>query len=196
MNRRSLVKTVIATTIFAGTVPLIASERTKTPQDFTGPFYPRGPKNHTNDLIKGNPRFDVLKLSGRVITPTETPLEGALVDIWHADPKGRYKHPRGHDQDELLDEFLYWGESLVDSDGGFTFRTYVPGSYSARPAQHIHYKVWLNEREVLTSQIYFEELGGARGLARSSEAAALQTVNLINEERQAYRASIDIVIGD
>ena len=189
-------KSAIATTIFAGTVPLIASERQKTPQDFTGPFYPRGPKNHTNDLIKGKPRFDVLNLSGNVITPTEAPLEGALVEIWHADPEGRYKHPRGRDQDGLLDEFSYWGESVADHNGGFTFRTYVPGSYSARPAQHVHYKVWLNERDVLTSQIYFEELGGARGLARSSESAALQTVNLIQKERQNYRASMDIVIGE
>lgn len=49
-------------------------------------------------------------------------------------------------------------------------------------------------REVLTSQIYFDELGGDRGFARSSEAAALQTVRLVQAGDDNLRASIDIVI--
>ena len=69
-----------------------------------------------------------------------------------------------------------------------------PGRYGGRPAQHIHYKVWVEGREVLTSQIYFDELGGDRGLARSSEAAALQTVHLVQVDGDNVRALIDIVI--
>ena len=194
MNRRKLVQTAFAVGVLAGTLPLAGSERSRTPRDFTGPFYPRGSRNRTNNLIVGEARADVLNLTGRVLTPNGTPYARALVDIWQADPEGRYKHPRDRGQDKLLDEFLYWGEAVTDSHGGFTFRTYVPGSYAARPAQHIHYKVWSNRQEVLTSQIYFDELGGAKGFARSDDAAALQTVNLERSDEDNVSAAIDIVI--
>ena len=194
MNRRRLVQAAITAGALAGTASLTGAERPKTPRDFTGPFYPRDPRNRTNDLIKGTPRADVLQLSGRVMTPTGTPHAGVLVDIWHADPEGRYKHPRDDGQDQLLEEFLYCGEATADENGRFAFRTYVPGRYAARPAQHIHYKVWSDGQEMLTSQIYFDELGGAKGLARSSEAAALQTVALIKGDDASFRAALDIVI--
>ncbi len=194
MNRRKLVQTATATGLLVGTAMVPASERQKTPRDFTGPFYPRGPRNRTNDLIAGTPRTDVLHLTGKVVEPSGAPYTGALVDIWQADPQGRYKHPRDGGQDRLLEEFLYSGEAVTDARGGFAFRTYVPGRYAARPAQHIHYKVWVEGREVLTSQIYFDELGGNRGFARSSEAAALQTVQLVQVDGDNVRASIDIVI--
>ena len=194
MNRRTLVQTAVAAGVFGGTVLSSATDLPRTPRDFTGPFYPRGPRNQTNDLIKGEPRYDILQLSGRVLTPDGTPYTGTLVDIWHADPQGRYKHPRDRRQDDLLEEFLYWGEATTDENGRFTFRTYIPGNYAARPAQHIHYKVWRGEREILTSQIYFEELGGAKGLARSSNSATLQTVKLVKEDDDRSRSAIDIVI--
>ena len=181
MNRRRLVQTAVAAGVLAGTAPLASAERVRTPRDFTGPFYPRGPRNQTSDLIVGEPRTDVLHFGGRVMTPDGAPYAGALVDIWHADPNGRYKHPRDRGQGELLEEFLYWGEAVTDANGAFAFRTYVPGRYAARPAQHIHYKVWFARKEILTSQVYFDELGGAKGFARSSEAAALQTANLVRK---------------
>ena len=194
MNRRKIVQTAAATGLLVGTAIVPASQRKKTPRDFTGPFYPVDPRNRTNDLIASAPRTEVLHLSGRVLAPNGDPFEGALVDIWQADPEGRYKHPRDRGQDRLLEEFLYSGEAATDARGEFAFRTYVPGRYGSRPAQHIHYKVWVQGREVLTSQIYFDELGGDRGFARSSEAAALQTVHLIQVDDDNVRASIDIVI--
>ncbi len=194
MNRRKIVQTAAATGLLVGTAIVPASQRKKTPRDFTGPFYPVDPRNRTNDLIAGTPRSEVLHLSGRVLAPNGAPFESALVDIWQADPEGRYKHPRDRGQDRLLEEFLYSGEAATDARGEFAFRTYVPGRYGSRPAQHIHYKVWVQGREVLTSQIYFDELGGDRGFARSSEAAALQTVHLVQVDDDNVRASIDIVI--
>ena len=195
MNRRKLVRTAVAAGVLTATAPLKAAELPKTPRDYTGPFYPRGPRNRTNDLIMGNPRTDVLNLTGRVLTPTGTPHTGVVVDIWHADPNGRYKHPRDRAQDELLEEFLYWGESTTNASGAFTFRTYVPGRYAARPAQHIHYKVWTEDREpLLTSQIYFTQLGGAGRYARSDGTTELQTADLLRETDRFLSANINIII--
>ena len=194
MNRRKLVQSVVTVGVLSGLPVAGVAERAQTPRDFTGPFYPRGPRNRTSDLIVGEPQADVLHLTGRVLAPNGNPHTGVLVDIWQADPNGRYKHPRDRGQDNLMDEFLYWGESVTDAEARFEFRTYVPGRYAARPAQHIHYKVWRDREELLTSQIYFDELGGARGLARSDEAATLQTVGLERLDDKSVAAELEIVI--
>ena len=193
MNRRKLVQSAVAVGLLSG-IPAAGTELSKTPRDYTGPFYPKGPRNRKSDLIVGEPRAEVLHLSGRVLTPDGSPLTGVLVDIWQADPNGRYKHPRDRGQDSLMEEFLYWGEASTDAEARFQFRTYVPGRYSARPAQHIHYKVWREGKELLTSQIYFDELGGAQGLARSEQAAALQTVSLERIDDETFAAELQIVI--
>ena len=191
MNRRQILQSAVSVSVLSG-APLIAGDRPTTPRDYTGPFYPRGPRIGTTDLIVGEPRADVLHLAGRVLAPDGSPHRGVLVDIWQADPNGRYKHPRDSGQDSLMDGFLYWGEATTDDDARFRFRTYVPGRYAARPAQHIHYKVWRGERELLTSQIYFADLGGARGLARSGKAA-LQTVSLDRMDDANVAAEMEIV---
>ena len=194
MNRRNLVQSTIAFGVLASTSSRFAKELPKTPRDYTGPFYPRGPRNQTNDLIVGQPSGDVLQLSGRILTPQGVPYVKAIFNTWQADPNGLYKHPRDDGQDQLLEDFLYWGEATSDNDGRFTLRTYVPGSYASRPAQHIHYKVFLDDNELLTSQIYFEELGGAGGLSRSSRDVELQTVNLSKLSEGQFESSLTVVV--
>ena len=194
MNRRKLVQSAVTVGLLSGIPAVAGTELPRTPRDYTGPFYPKGPRNRKNDLIVGEPQAEVLHLGGRVLASDGSPLPGVLVDIWQADPNGRYKHPRDRGQDSLMEGFLYWGESPTDAEARFRFRTYVPGRYSARPAQHIHYKVWRDRTELLTSQIYFDELGGARGLARSDKAASLQTVSLERLDDDNVAAELEIVI--
>lgn len=196
MKRRQLIQTAVATGLLwpAALLPAPDGRLARTPGDYAGPFYPVGARNRTNDLITGPPRSDVLDLRGRVFDEFAAPRAGVLIDIWQADPEGRYKHPGDATPGERRQEFLYWGEAITDKDGRFRFRTYVPGEYAARPAEHIHYKVWAHRQLLLTSQIYFEELGGARGLARSDAAATLQTVNLHRVGEAKLQADVSIVV--
>ena len=195
MNRRKLVRSAVAACLVAGAGPLsVAAKLPRTPGDYTGPFYPRGPRNRTSDLIVGTPRTEVLHLGGRILAPDATPHVGVVVDIWQTDPEGRYKHPRDRGQDRLMEEFLYYGEAVTDDTGEFGFRTYVPGSYRARPVPHIHYKVWSDGEELLTSQVYFAGLGDPARHARSREAVALQTTNLTPAGEGRVNAKIDIVV--
>lgn len=165
----------------------------RTPRDFEGPYYPLGPRNHTNDLIIGDARDRVLSFSGQVVDTSGSPIGNALFDFWHADPLGRYKHPRDTSPGERWAEFLYWGEAIADENGRFQLRTYVPGDYGSRPA-HIHFKIWFNEKALLTSQVYFAELGGPRGASRSRSAPELQTVHLQDDVDNAVRAELQIVV--
>lgn len=194
MNRRQLVRSAAAAGLLPGMAVAGGKELPKTPRDYTGPFYPKGSRNRKSDLIDGEPRAEILLFGGRVLAPDGSPRTGVRVDIWQADPNGRYKHPRDRGQDSLMDEFLYWGEALTDAEARFRFRTYVPGRYAARPVPHIHYKVWSGRQELLTSQIYFGDLGGDLGLARSAKAAVLQTVGFERIDDNRVAAEFDIVI--
>ena len=158
----------------------LASEASlpRTPRDYEGPYYPVGDRHKTNNLVVGKPRDQLLFFRGRVVDVYGEPVVGCLVDIWQADSKGRYQHPRDTTPGERWDEFLYWGEMLTGANGEFEFRTYVPGPYNRRPA-HIHYKIWRQRRPLLTSQVYFRQTGGTRGASRNAAKADLQTVALL-----------------
>jgi protocatechuate 3,4-dioxygenase beta subunit len=196
MKRRRFVQTSVAAGLAASPLGRVLGEEEllpRTPSDFEGPYYPVGPRNRSNDLVLAEPREKVLHLRGRVVDVRGNPLHAALVDIWHTDPLGRYRHPRDRSAGERWDDFLYWGEATTDADGRFSFRTYVPGAYEPRPA-HIHYKVWEDRTELLTSQIYFAELGGTRGKSRLPERSSLQTVRLEPLGDASLQAVLQIVI--
>ena len=83
----------------------------------------------------------------------------AKVEVWHADPHGRYPHPCDLNPAELDPNFTGWGEQVTGPDGGFAFRTTKPGPYPTstpnwwRPP-HIHFQVTTaNDR--LVTQMYF-----------------------------------------
>ena len=183
MKRREFVRTSMMASVAA--MPLtraLAADETlpPTPRDYEGPYYPVGDRNRTNDLIGGEARQQVLMFRGRVVDTDGRPLARALVDVWQADPLGRYKHPSDRTPGDRWDEFLYWGETFTNVEGNFEFRTYLPGDYGNRPA-HIHFKVWKDRQRLLTSQLYFEQTGGARGASRHAASASLQTVSLRDE---------------
>lgn len=196
MNRRLFVRAMAAAGVFANLwIPARADNDVlpRTPRDYEGPFYPTGPRNATNDLIVGEPRDRVLEVSGQILNTKGEPLADALFDFWQADPLGHYKHPRDRSKGERWSEFLYWGEARTDAEGRFDLRTYVPGDYASRPP-HIHYKVWSNEKSLLTSQMYFAELGGARGASRSRSGAERQTVSLRPQDENTVHADLKVVV--
>ena len=181
MKRRQLLKSAVYVGLASTAAGRALGSQTplpRTPRDYEGPYYPVGDRNRTNALVVGDPRDRVLFFRGRVIDVHGEPIVGGVVDIWQADTKGRYKHPRDNSPGERWEEFLYWGESPTGTNGEFEFRTYLPGAYNRRPA-HIHYKVWHQRRRLLTSQVYFNETGGTRGASRNSSKADLQTVSLV-----------------
>src|SRR5690606_1940970 len=80
--------------------PLTAAQRTLTPSQMLGPFYPVTPPLHKdNDLTQVEGRSaraagQIADLSGRVLDINGRPLAGLRVEIWQCDANGRYRHPR------------------------------------------------------------------------------------------------------
>lgn len=105
----------------------------------------------------------VVLLFGRVHDTNGDPLPGATVEIWQTDAQGIYDHPGDRSTASRDLSFQFYGASVTDADGNYVFRTIEPGYYEPRP-KHIHVKVKLDGRELLTTQFYFEEdragLGG------------------------------------
>jgi hypothetical protein len=104
--------------------------------------------------------LSVLHFRGKLLNDQGEPLSGAQVQFWQTDENGNYNHPQFSTGGvPLEDDFQYFGTSSTEDDGSFDFRTYRPGIYSERPVTHIHYKVWWQGNDILTSQFYFADEG-------------------------------------
>ena len=136
-----------------------------TPSQTEGPFYPLTlPADSDADLLQngklGPPRGQPLALSGSLTDVQGKPLQGALVEIWQCDADGHYHHPS--DGARADPAFQGFGRCVVAADGQWRFRTLHPVPYTGR-TPHIHVKVRLGTRELLTTQLYVQgDPGNAR----------------------------------
>jgi protocatechuate 3,4-dioxygenase, beta subunit len=174
--------------------------RMLTPTQTEGPFYPDElPADHDGDLLAhGNLRYAqglATTLTGIVSDAQGRALRGAVVDIWQCDHQGRYRHPR--DGNRIDAAFQGFGRVATDDQGRYRFRTIRPTPYTGR-TPHIHVKVALGGRALLTTQLYVQgESGNARdGLYRGlseAERAAL-TVPFV-QSADGLSASFAIVVA-
>jgi len=136
-----------------------------TPKQTEGPFYPvQAQKDKDFDLTKvegqdGVAKGDPIFIVGTVVDTEGNPIEEATVDLWQANAAGRYRHPHDKNPAPLDDNFQGWAIVPSGKDGGFKFKTIVPGAYPAsknwmRPP-HIHFKVSKLGYVELTTQLYF-----------------------------------------
>jgi protocatechuate 3,4-dioxygenase beta subunit len=106
---------------------------------------------------------EMILVTGQVLDLAGNPLPGAAVEFWQTDAEGIYDHPGDSGTANRDRGFQFYGASIADAEGRYLFRTIQPGYYEPRP-RHIHVKVKLDGRALLTTQFYFEEdrasLGG------------------------------------
>ena len=174
--------------------------RRPTPSQTEGPFYPVAiPRDSDADLLangslryaRGQPAW----VEGTLADLQGRPLRGGVVEIWQCDEQGHYHHPG--DGDRADPAFQGFGRSSVDSDGRWRFRTIRPVAYGPR-TPHIHVKVKLGTRELLTTQLYVEgDPGNPRDMLwrrlDADERAAL-TVPFVGSG-DGLRASFPIVVA-
>lgn len=121
---------------------------------------------HTNDVpIRRDVTAGVIGLpmwvSLRVVDAAGCkPIAGADIEIWHADVRGVYSGRAAamcnpDDAAAKRAGFLR-GRQVTDADGVVSFLTIYPGWYGGR-APHIHLRVLVERRELLVSQLLFDE---------------------------------------
>lgn len=130
--------------------------RRATPAQTEGPFYPVVfPKDSDHDLLRNGalnyPEGQGAWVEGSVSDLTGKPVAGAQVEIWQCDHSGHYHHPG--DGGKADARFQGFGRVTVGADGSYRFRTLKPVAYAGR-TPHIHVKVKLGARDVLTTQLY------------------------------------------
>ncbi|MGC3987700.1 MAG: protocatechuate 3,4-dioxygenase [Pseudorhodoferax sp.] len=167
-TRRLLAAALIAcpALLTARAQPITQQPRPRpTPAQTEGPFYPVAfPADADNDLLRNGAlryaRGQPAWLDGTLRDLDGRPVRGAQVEIWQCDEAGHYDHPGdGSRQDPAFQGF---GRTVVDAEGRWRFRTIRPVPYSGR-TPHIHVKVRLGARELLTTQLY---VAGDPGNAR------------------------------
>ena len=187
-----------------------------TPQSEEGPYY-IDPKLDRADITEGRPGVP-LGFRLRVIEAGScTAIAGARVDIWHCDARGLYSAFPGQGDSRNIDQsnrtFLR-GTRLAGASGWTEFKTIYPGWYDGR-ATHIHFKVFLDERTVLTGQTFFPDAlnefiytnvpdytGRPRqrmimnvndGIARDLDPSRLAFC-AVKEERERYVATLTVAV--
>lgn len=142
----------------------VAIASLSTPSASEGPFYPTTDMRYDdidNDLVKISDRVkraggEVVRLTGRVLDRQGKPLQSARVEIWQCDVNGRYLHRGDYDASSNDHGFQGFGHDITDNNGAYNFRTIKPVRYTGR-TPHIHLKVWVNEVDQLTTQLYLPE---------------------------------------
>ncbi|MCG8442823.1 MAG: hypothetical protein MI723_13555, partial [Caulobacterales bacterium] len=151
-----------------------------TPRQTAGPFYrPNAPERRD---LSADGEGRLLVLTGRLLTPDCRPVAGALLDVWHADPEGRYD-THGH---------RFRGRQFTDAGGVYRLTTLRPARYGqggfARPA-HIHAKAEGPKTRLLTTQIYLP--GEPAGADRIFDPALVMD---LTEQDGVLHGRFDIVL--
>jgi len=147
-----------------------------TPAQIEGPYYPSPrlrerlfPHDADNNLcqIPDQPAAEgrQVLIGGTVGDLAGQAVVGARVEIWQTCHRGRYLDPGDDYGSEIPVDpgFQYFGSCLSGEDGSYAFRTVMPRRYPSggqrewwRPP-HVHVKVWRENRDVLTTQLYFDD---------------------------------------
>jgi protocatechuate 3,4-dioxygenase alpha subunit len=120
-------------------------------------------KNFSHVLVSDGTQGERIRIEGRVIDGSGTPVRDALLEIWQANAAGRYNHPLDRQEDKPLDQsFRGWGRTGGDfKTGVYTFDTIKPGAVVGRAgkgpmAPHINF--WVVARGInigLNTRMYF-----------------------------------------
>jgi len=159
------------------TSKLLASSASETPSAILGPFYrhnapllPNG-SSIVQNLDPSVPWYtqaiaDSAHVTGRVLSSSGEPIQGAIVDVWHAAPNGLYEQ-----QDEAQPDMNFRGRFMTDAEGRYSFYALRPVSYPIpddgpsgrllklldrhpyRPG-HIHFIISAPGFRTLTTQLY------------------------------------------
>jgi protocatechuate 3,4-dioxygenase beta subunit len=126
-----------------------------TPEALEGPFY-FDPKLVRSDITEGK-QGAPLVLTLHIVEANDcAPLRAARVDVWHADALGLYSGYARQDTGSAEGETFLRGTQFTGTDGEVRFNTIYPGWYPGR-TPHIHFKAFIDNRNVITGQLYFPD---------------------------------------
>lgn len=159
-------------------------------------------KNFTNVLAGPETQGERIRIEGRVIDGSGTPVRDVLIEIWQANAAGKYNHPADRQEKPLDRDFRGWGRACSDFETGvYTVETVKPGSVMGRNGRPMapHVNLWIVARGInigLQTRLYFADEAEANGtdwvLARIPSAVRRKTLIARKEAGDMPRYVLDI----
>lgn len=123
-----------------------------------GPCY--GETLERQDISEGIDGLPV-RLALLVVDDACSPVQGAVVDIWHTSPSGLYSGAQAAEictrgDPEASASRWFRGMQTTDARGRVDFDTCFPGWYPMRTV-HIHLQIRRDSSEYVTSQLIFDQ---------------------------------------
>lgn len=177
----------------------------RTPGLLLGPFYPvaTARSGASADLWDDDAPLPAgarrLRLKGQVIDVRARPVAAALVEIWHADHEGRYRHPSAPDHEHVPSGFAGYGCTRCDAEGQFVFRSLAPGGYLAgdvHRAPHVHVQV-TGESDRLVTQVFLPShpVNGQDRWYRAVARPELLTAHVVHDDADVLELAWTIVLA-
>lgn len=129
-----------------------------TPPQTVGPFFSEALlRDDTRVLASPTVAGRHIRIEGQVRDGAGAGIPDAMVELWQADPRGRYRH-----QDDDTDAaFVGWGRAGTDDSGYFWFTTVVPGVVAlpgGTQAPHLVVQIFARGLlDHLTTRMYFAD---------------------------------------
>jgi protocatechuate 3,4-dioxygenase beta subunit len=124
---------------------------------------------------------ELVYISGRVLDMKCVPVSDAIVDIWQADPEGKYVSTTLGERLSPAPTFTGTGRATTDNLGRFNFVTIFPGTVNGR-APFIHVRVIHKDFPTLDTEMFF-------GQDRRNEADPVYS-SLTSLEQQKLTAKV------
>jgi protocatechuate 3,4-dioxygenase, alpha subunit len=120
-------------------------------------------RNFTNVLCGPKTKGERIRIEGRVIDGSGTPLRDVLLELWQANAAGKYNHPADRQKKALDPTFRGWGRACSDFETGvWAFDTIKPGAVEGRNRRPMapHVNLWIVARGInigLNTRMYFSD---------------------------------------
>lgn len=151
-----------------------------------GPYYLASTPVRS-DVTDGQPGKK-MSYSFTVLDTTCKPIKGARIDIWSANAQGVYSGfaSQGDDLGAGKNSGVFLrGTQTTNAKGVATFVGIYPGWYPARTI-HIHEKIWVGGKQVLTTQTFFTD---------EQNAAVMSTAPYNTRGAQRVTNTTDMVLN-
>ncbi|MGB0389968.1 MAG: T9SS type A sorting domain-containing protein [Salibacteraceae bacterium] len=205
-GRRNFLKNTALTAVGVGIVPVFskrllakgvdseACDPTTLDYYGEGPFYTQNPPLLNNNVLAKNSEAGTrIVISGRVtnLGCTEV-IPNTIIDVWHADDSGAYDNSG----------YNLRGYTKTNAQGYYVFETIKPGKYlngaQYRPS-HIHFKVTAPNKQVLTTQLYFQgdssiPSDAAASITSGNYNASNRIIPLVSNSNGILEGTWDIVL--
>jgi protocatechuate 3,4-dioxygenase alpha subunit len=137
-----------------------------------GPFFKIGLAwLYREDLAGPSVSGEHIEVTGRVLDGEGKTVPDAVLELWQANPQGKYAHPEDEQKKPLDPSFSGFGRIATDDQGRFRFTTVKPGqvpapespskgSSTSGPLQAPHINVSICTRGLLrrlVTRIYFPD---------------------------------------